>query len=406
LRSHPVQFYGFFPPGWLATDGSENMPAEQRSGDAFAGTRYLHFGARSVGETDTSSCPSLAGGDVPCKEHLAFRLLTPLITLDPPLVVGGTGRSFEVRFRHRNGANAAGKLRVSMIFHDGPIYAEQGEYVPLEVAHASWHAVDPPVVIQAQQSETAEIDGFELKLEVTLADQVFGFLDLDAIELVDLAAPGTPLLTVSLGGFEAEPGTQTHSGDYAANAIDRLGAIGWWGSTSHYQGFGYGRLDLALQSFFAGRSFGESVLASRGAGAGLVYGDPLYRPGAAALFVPSLASTRPVESGGSFVVVTSENLERSRYVFMNALDGTSPTRLQNVNWELAVCPLLGPEACTSWVTKQSDQGSVKERPVDWLEFLDDPNVDQQVTIRLKVWNSGEEADALYDFASFDYQAAP
>ena len=57
-----------------------------------------------------------------------------------------------------------------------------------------------------------------------------------------------------------------------------------------------------------------------------------------------------------------------------------------------------------WQLRYTAVGAIREKPVRWADWLSDPATDEQLLIRLKVWNSGEEAQALYDFAYFDYRA--
>src|SRR6185503_16236274 len=126
-----------------------------------------------------------------------------------------------------------------------------------------------------------------------------GFLDLDDVRLVD-AGVGDQLLTSAVGSFEDTRHAVTNLGDYAANAIDRLGAIAWWGSSSHFYTGGLAFTDAkrVARAIFSGRSLGESVAQGRYLESGLFYGDPLYRPSAAAIFFPS-ASTSKRREGAS-----------------------------------------------------------------------------------------------------------
>jgi hypothetical protein len=258
----------------------------------------------------------------------------------------------------------------------------------------------------------APIVRITLRLRVFLQYGVEGFLDLDGIEVID-DLTDLSLLDTSIGSFASDVPDRTHHGDWAANAIDRLGAIGWWGGSSDFNEGFYDHVHM-LRGFLAGRSYGESVTSAGRGGSALVYGDPLYRPSAAMLFLPSEIGQRaaiPSQQGAAVYTVTSpglivtpDNLENVRFLLMNVLHGSS--HLANVNWSLATCPNLDPAQCTAqqWTQKRAGTGSVKERPCDWTSLLDDPEEDQTVTIRLKVWNTGGEADALYDFASFDYRA--
>jgi hypothetical protein len=342
-----------------------------------------------------------------------------------PLRVDGS-RRFGLRLAHRNQANAAGaKLNVELQLFDGSsqYFADPVE-IDLAPATPGVAWAERSAAFSASGSRGARITRMILMLTVRLPHEqrgvpvpgVAGFLDLDSIELVD-SQTGQALVPADVGGFEVATHHQTHVGDWAANAIDRLGGIAWWGSSSDglTSGFGFAYSNRFLRNFLAGRTLGEAILASGKAESGLIYGDPLYRPVAAALYLPaeleikgSGSNTGQIDTPG--LVVTRANVNDFRTLFMSVLHGTSVARSNGVNWALSTCPGLDPAVCTrkrQWSASpvMGGRGSVKERAIDWLQFID-PNLNQKLTIRLKVWNDGEEANALYDFASFDYQAAP
>ena len=76
------------------------------------------------------------------------------------------------------------------------------------------------------------------------------------------------------------------SHDWAANTIDRLGGIANWGTSSHHVSAVSSTGGGFPGAFFAGRTLGESLAFAGDAGPnGIIFGDPLYRPAAAKLYV-------------------------------------------------------------------------------------------------------------------------
>jgi hypothetical protein len=422
VRSFPVGYSGFFPPNWAnGVDGLLDTPPTLPTGGAFTNAtftddRYFHVGVHSTADLDETTCPA-AGGEVPCPERIGL-WISRRVALST--VLPSEGRSFRVNVRHRNQANPQGVLIVELDFEDanGTHHVQRGE-IALATEQLTWHT-SQDVVLSADGAPFESISAITLTLIATLGRPVEGFLDLDGIEVIDETSQ-VSLLDPEIGSFARalpdDADGDIHAGDWASNAIDRLGAVAWWGSSSHFPSTTFGRdLSRTFQSFLSGRSLGESILSGGDGQGGLIYGDPLYRASAAALFLPSETrqrSTIPSEPGtppgapvltfaSPGLVVTPENLENVRYLYMNVLHGFA--HLDDVSWSLSTCPGLDPAACSEWEVKRTGDHAVKERPCDWTALID-PEVDQTVTIRLKVWNPGEEANALYDFASFDYQAS-
>ena len=409
LRSYPVSYYGFYPAGWAAggTGHAETTPGLVLAGGAAAGQRYLHLGAHDAGNRDGSLCTRSDGSVVGCAEHV----VTYLVKDTSFATARSNANSFRVSFAHRN--QTAGTLQVMIQLTDssGRVSTDI-ELVPLAATTSTTWQVAGPVTLSAT-SPIADVKSVRLELIAPFSGGFGGFLDLDDVRLVDTRV-GDQLLTAAVGSFEDTQHAVTHLGDYASNAIDRLGAIAWWGSSSHFftGGLAFADAKRVARAIFAGRSLGESVAQGRFLESGLLYGDPLYRPSAAAIyFVPTSTSKRSATSLGDISVsgqlITARTKATYRDLFVNVLHGTD--HVATVNWQLSTC--TGPpgvpiaaENCTSWVTQPVQTGAVKEHRIPWMDDLIDDRLDQFVVIRLKVWNAGEEDQALYDFAYLDYRA--
>jgi hypothetical protein len=85
-------------------------------------------------------------------------------------------------------------------------------------------------------------------------------------------------------------------------------------------------------------------------------------------------------------------------VLLNVLHGTANENL--TRWELASCPVLDPGQCSDaslWTQRASGTGALADHPVAWTGFID-PALAQDLLLRLRVWNPGEEGDELFNHA--------
>ena len=178
-------------------------------------------------------------------------------------------------------------------------------------------------------------------------------------------------------------------------------------------GLAFADAKRVARAIFAGRSLGESVAQGRFLESGLLYGDPLYRPLAAAIyFVPVSISKRSSTSLGDVSapgqLITARTKATYRDLFVNVLQAPMASRPRDRRRSprrtgTARCADPGRELLD--VDRQPVRtGAVKEHRIRWLDDLIDDRLDQLVVIRLKVWNAGEENQALYDFVYLDYRA--
>jgi hypothetical protein len=400
VRSYPVQYYGFFPPDWNTnSDGAVEKTAPMiRSGGAhqdatFTDDRYLHFGAHAVDDPDLSTCTLEDASVVACPEAIAVDL-SYRIALAPPVPVSGN-RFYAVWIRHRNAANWGSSLHASLTFEGGAAPVTKTAAFGLDSENLDWNTA--LLFYSISQAEAASVSAVTISLSARLIDQVTGFLDLDAIEVVDLSS-NTPLLPVSVGSFDPAAQNRTHGGDWAANAIDRLGAVAWWGSSSHHISNGWGLSDEGrfYGAFFMGRTLGESLLLMAGAEAGIIYGDPLYRPVAVRIHIPGEGGY-----GRSPGLTVGPGDTGLHVVRLEVLHGIA--KLATTSWSLESCTTLDPLLCEGqWVARASGTGATTDFPVDWTAFLADPGVAQDLLLRLRVWNPGEETQELRHHAYFHW----
>jgi hypothetical protein len=400
VRSYPVQYYGFFPPDWTTNGGGggEKTPPEIRSGggyqdETFTDDRYLHFGHHGVGDPDVSTCTLENGTVASCPESIAVNLSHRAV-VEPAVPVSGN-RFYAVYLRHRNAASPGGWLGVTLTFEGGAAPVTKSSGLSLDQESQDWQT--ELLFFSVSSAETPSVNAVTVTLSAGLGDQVTGFLDLDAIEVVDLNG-WTSLVPASAGSFDPAARNVTHGGDWAANAIDRLGAVAWWGSSSHHVSNGWGWSDEGrfYGAFFMGRTLGESLLLMAGGEAGIAYGDPLYRPSAVRIHIPGQGGYG--KAPGRSVGPADIGLH---VVLLEVLHGMANTGV--TKWSLESCTTLDPALCAGqWVVRASGTGAKTGFPVDWTPFLTDPGVSQDLLLRLRVWNPGQEADELRHHAYFHW----
>lgn len=416
LRSYPVSYYGFYPPGWSSgeTGHDERTPPEVRADGGASGAQYLHVGTADLSDPDDSECTRASGAVESCREQVVTRLqrnlsYSPALTLSTP-------RTFDVSFSYRS--QTSGTFRVALRFlSSSGIYHSEVVNIPV-TASSTWTAI-APASLTVDSSEVSNIQELAIQFSAGFGAGFSGFIDVDAIQINE--ANLGDLLAADVGSFEVEHQKWTTLGDYASNAIERLGAVGWWGSGGHFRtrGYAFASANRMMQAFFSGRSLGESVALAGRLKSGLLYGDPLYRPSAASLFFVGENSAKqftvdgagypPYSPVSSYAgqVITSSNIETFRNLYVNVLHGSD--NILTTKWAIASCtgtpgvPIKA-ENCSSWNELPEQHGAAKEVAIDWTQTLINPLVDQFVVVRLRVWNPGEEEHELTDYAYIDYRA--
>jgi len=396
-RSYPVGYMGFYPQGWQTLSGERGIvspprvlegggyqPASPPGEDSF-----LRIGG--VDAVPAPQCEGPPGVLAPCRERVRLQLERHGV----PAPADGRVR---LRFRYRNAENADSPGAQLLATARRGVVAGPAVGVSLVEASSSWRAYDE--VLQAPAGDGS------IAVELYTSDAVYGVVDVDAVEIL-AEATGEPLLQADVGGFAAGPPRHTADGDWAAVAIERLGAIAWWGSQGHalYGGHGFfaGREKAGVEAFFGGRTLGEAIMRIGSGQAGLFVGDPLFRPAAVRLFVGdgrhAFDVAAPLEVRGPVASIP---------IWVNAFHGSSGA--QSVQWSLEACggtpDQCEPPGAWSELVRSSGAARALPRAFDLMAHVADPAVQQDLSLRLRVWRPEAPENALADVASFRYLPDP
>jgi hypothetical protein len=178
-----------------------------------------------------------------------------------------------------------------------------------------------------------------------------------------------------------------------------------------------------MKHFFGGKTLGGALNSNgfRKKASGQIFGDPLYQPSAARIFAPNfengihdIHSDFYTQTNPSLAYnigpMNPENSVGNYYVL--AFHGRG--RLGQTLWELSKCfnqtTPLKCDAENAWQKVTQGKAAFEAQklaiPGDLAQLVDDASKDQKLHLRLKVFVPGEDANALYDYASFQYLALP
>jgi hypothetical protein len=367
VRSYVVQYMGFMPAGW----GTEEVGSAAKTaplileGDGFVNerfidTRYAHFGAHSVTDLDDSTCPSADGGPTrACTEKLPFILFTDFPVALSPRTSGAHELVVRLRYRTQGTTEPQGSHLTVELRLDNQVTAPAWATVPASTPALQWQTAERTFTADGTQPFTTA----RLVIYQGLHYAPRGFLDLDAIEVIDTAT-GDNLLPTDVGSF-TRPLEETQPGDWAAQAIERLGAVAWWGSASHYGTLGTAFANAAsfLRAFVGGRTLGEGLLATGNPHSGIIYGDPLYRPSAVGLHAPDWPNQLSAPTAPT-VYLFADTLADYPGVAITALHGTG--HHHDVRWTLAHCAEDAPRHCSeaSYATFAEGVGTAERLVID------------------------------------------
>ncbi|OGW88369.1 MAG: hypothetical protein A3E74_09070 [Omnitrophica bacterium RIFCSPHIGHO2_12_FULL_44_12] len=415
FRSWPVQYYGFFPPGWSLSSGGNGSvtrtPPHLMTGDAhqdsnFTDDHYLHFG--ELDTVETPICTNENGSISPCTEKIGVDLVKGF-AFDPKLDLTQP-KTYTVRLRYR-ASHDGGTLRIFGIFFSDTGSFQSGANNSFSLINnpSAWQTIATQIQITAGDL-SGSITGLNVYIRGDFGNQIQSGIDIDGVEIID-DQPGSRMLSFDSGSFNEPYTTDTHGGDYAANVIDRLGGIAWWGSSSHHLTGGgafYNSLSFA-GAFYSGKTMGESLtyLGSY-AKSGIIYGDPLYRPSSAKIYIgdDGLAPVNNPAAPYQFVRDNDSSLEK---IHINAFHGHD--NFQSTNWQLSACSEADVETCNqlnAWNSFETDIAAVHEHEItktlmDIVHlFQDPPTNDLRFIVKLEVWNPGDEQNSLTNYAFFSY----
>ncbi len=276
VRSYPVGYYGFYPSGWVNDAGPlYAVPPVLMSKPASG--HFVRFGGQSAAQGQL--CPSPEGGpDYPCDEHLSFKMMSKAFAI--PNVDATQDLPVRISLKYRNSGNRMMVVLWATVKPAAGAETLAGSVVILEPA-PDWITVSREVNFTAAQlsalSGTASISG-GIRGDITA--NIMGVLDIDSFQLVSVSSGGS-LLPADVSEFDAPAiGNFAGGGDYAANMIDRMGAVAWWGSSSHFYtgGWAFSSHGPIFDNLIAGRTLGEALFSAGNQMSGIAYGDPLYAP--------------------------------------------------------------------------------------------------------------------------------
>ena len=418
LRSYPVQYYGFSPGGWSVDHWSGSVEKTMPSvvtGSPF-GDHYLHFGALDA--VAEPQCPNDNGDLVACPELIAVNLRHRL-PINPPLTLA-QDQPMTLRFQYRRGGGQGGTMqlivKVQKLGTSGPDQFEFSHVFDMSMPVAEWTTTSVSFLVPASYSP---VDRIMTRFTSTRDDDLRGYLDVDHVELFfsdDLHQQN--LLNQDEASFELGQVGPTVPGDWAANAIDRLGAVAWWGSSSHFLtgGYAFAAPERFVGAFYSGRTLGESLMyLGRSAKSGIIYGDPTYRPSGAKLYLND--GIVPINNAGAPFTFSSDAESWSgRRIMINAFhgrydftfEGSAPYGRQR--WLVSKCHGDNVEACNAtnaWEAVDDSVshgvGGVFARPLQiggqpsgsLFDLVDQSQLDeeQSIILRLRVWIPHQEQDS-------------
>jgi len=408
LRSYPVQYFGFWPTGWypVKQGSSEKTPPLVLEGDAFTNERfsdnkYLRFGSLDNEIVENPEC-ILENGDIEnCNEIVAVNLEKRYVYLNEN-IAPGEKRSFTIKFRHKNPEYNNGKIYVRLLaWYEDKTY-ERYEPVlgDIVISEASDNWMEKEIKIEVENNKEIDINRIWLRISSHKKSNIKKWFEIDGVEIID-DFDGTEYLGVDTGSFNNKFIGQTRSGDYAPNAIARLGAIGWWGSGSHYYtgGFAFSSTHNFIGSFYSGKSLGESLLFSGSTMSGTIYADPLYRPSGVKIYMGN--GTKEISRPNKYYFSKNLNFPNDD-IYINAfhgLDGES-------EWSLSYCIGDNITFCdenNKWTGVEFGDGLAYNKKINTnLNDIHFENENLTIILKLRVWRDGEEDNDLIDYAYFNH----
>ena len=406
VRSYPVQYYGFFPPGWSVPGGggSEKTPPRLLTSGGHDGGGYLHFGQASHEEPSSDTCFDEEGEVLDCREHLAVNVQKNQVLAEALSV--GEGRPLKISFWYRNQGVDSAFLDLRMCLNacdnpgDGDLRLVGGELPALDLGddHLVWTQAEFTVWATLEQAD--EIQSFKLWFDGRLHKLIRGFVDLDDVRVEDVNS-GALLTNDSAWSFDAETRNSNTAGGFASDAIDRMGGIAVWGSSSHHLTGGWAWKELwnVAGALFQGRTLGESLV-MESAMSGIIYGDPLYRP--YGVSIANSMDVNMVPPFGKLVLTLAEAQGVS--IELSALHGMGHT--QTLRWALSRCAYEDPAHCNEedWAELKNGVGAIRAHSIT-LAQLGALEENTGWTLRLRAWQHAHPENHISAFGRYEIYKA-
>lgn len=403
LRSFPVQFYGFYPPGWGVSGGgnAEKSPPRLISTGGHGqiesdDSGYAHFGWATHEALNEDECMGEGGAIMPCPERVAVNMFRSQSQPDALPIDGA--RPVRLRFQYRNQGSPGAYLRLRVCINDcgggGSVYYRMADDswpdLDLSEDHLEWTEAD--YLIHVTDEAFSEITKVKLWFDGQFNKKIRGFFDLDSIELID-EITGEPLMTGDLMAFESDDWRANISGGFAATAIDRMGGIGFWGSSSHHHTGGYGYSPQKTASaVFAGHTLGDALFMTS-AMSGIAYGDPLYRAFGAKIRTLN-GDLLGIPGKHVFFPNTPEG---SDSLVLDVLQGISA--VESVRWQLDYCKGDTVAGCSGqWTRALDGVGAVHGYQLSFEKLVELLPNGEPLVLKLYLYRPDRPEDSLASYA--------
>lgn len=415
-RSWTATTYALNPLGWEGTVSGD----EERTGikiintggfqnDRFQDSSFVRWGHREVAPT----CVDQNLEEYDCAERLAIRFQR-VNNLSSSLDLSEVQR-FRLKFRYRNAGQQTPdfnpKLHLTLKLWGSSQWHQPHKTLDLHEAHDEW--TEAEFLFETNPANRPEnlqsINRVQIWFRARHSEQMEGYFDLDAVELERLDENLNvveDVLSTDYGSFSSNESEKLPHGEWPATIIDRLGGIGYWGSANHHKtcGHAFSGSTSSMRFFFAGRSLGESLtLHESGATSGFVFADPLYRPSAAFIYYDDqkklgITKEHPARIDPTDFFYLGKNLK------VNALHGSE--KLESTRFEIRLCHHFENECQGDLIFEHEGAAYGYSIPVKAQALLISEAASTPVQLQLKVWNPGEESDAIFSRVFFEVKPEP
>ena len=316
-QSFPVSYFTIWPTGWGpdTDNGDVNQLAfsEVRTNKGHDDFFSLWF--RNSDEIEQPRCFESADYSIPpgveCRDEHIVKIAQS-ITVTPEVINTGNPPQYRINFWYKaKSITRPTTLRVALTVENmsgGGAPVEYG-FLPVgtvALEDTDWTYAEALIQFDPQAHQTLQFD--RLTVRIDTSGPVDGELGLDEISLQRIGN-GNELLQNS--SFD-DGHRQTAIGDHAANFLNRLNGVAFWGSLSHHQSDGCAFCFQGLETqtyFFRGLPLGDAVWFNDMRNSGILYGDPLYSP----------VAVRITTSANSYTIGNVVNISGS---VMNGRDNT------------------------------------------------------------------------------------
>ncbi len=417
LRSWPNTYYGFMPHGWMNFwSGDRDVTPVYELNDldkAFVNERFSDGKYIRLGDPFAKAGATCNGID--CSQRIPLTMSKKFYFTKNLIKANGAIQAlFKIRFK--NSINTDKSFNITVYLGDSA--GNMSTHVLKLDMNAgnseTWSTAELPMNI-ANANSTRNYNRAEIYLISEFANDIRGFVELDGLEVIDQAT-GESILPLDAGSFNEDQKSIAY-GNTGSTMIDRLGAVAWWGSSSHWMtgGWAFKDIDVTAVNFFRGEGLGRSVIRSGGLPSGLFFGDPLYNPSAAALKLVVDGAPVPVLKGQSSPYNTvirdlnsnSRALE-GRYAFdassiakvsMLAFNGSDND--SSLVWSIEKCSQIeDPAACSrasAWEEIDSGSGAIRSDEMVFdslMDVVENVNQPEIINLRLLVKKSSSESQVI------------